>query len=219
MTLKEIKRNILRNAGNKFLFYAVDVLCKSLRVKIENGEAVQKLIDEKKNFVVAFWHGSMLLGWFLHRGKNSAALVSKSKDGDLLSNVLTKWNFEVARGSSHVGGGEALIILLKSAEDGYTIAITPDGPTGPIYKMKPGAVITAKKAKIPLFLLGIGHNKKRVLKSWDKFEIPKFFSKSVAVYSDPIFIDDNLSYDETNEKIKDCEMLLNKLQMKAEELC
>ena len=219
MTLKEIKRNVLRNIGDKFLFFAVDVLCKSLRIKIENGDAVQKLIDEKKNFVVAFWHGSMLLGWFLHKDRNFAALVSKSKDGDLLSNVLTKWNFEVARGSSHVGGGEALIILLKSAEEGYSIAITPDGPTGPIYKMKPGAVITAKKSKIPLFLLGIANSKKRKLKSWDGFEIPKFFSKSVAVYSDPITIDENLSYDETSIKIEECEELLNKLQMKAEELC
>ena len=219
MTLKEIKRNVLRKIGDKLLPFAVDVLCKSIRIKIENGEAVQKLIAEKKNFVVAFWHGSMLLGWFLHRGKNSAALVSKSKDGDLLSNVLTNWDFEVARGSSHVGGGEALIILLKSAEDGYIIAITPDGPTGPIYKMKPGAVITAKKSGIPLFLLGIGNSKKRILKSWDKFEIPKFFSKSVAVYSDPIFINADLSYDETSKKIEECEVLLNKLQTKAEELC
>lgn len=219
MTLKEIKRNVLRNIGNKFLFFAVDVLCKSLRIKVVNGEAIQKSIDEKKNFVVAFWHGSMLLGWFLHKDKNFAALVSKSKDGDLLSNVLTKWNFEVARGSSHIGGKEALEILLKQANEGYSIAITPDGPTGPIYKMKAGAVITAKKAKIPLFLLGISNSKKRKLKSWDGFEIPKFFSKSVAVYSDPIYIDTNLGYDETSEKIEEYEELLNKLQMKAEELC
>ena len=109
--------------------------------------------------------------------------------------------------------------MVKQAQEGYSIAITPDGPTGPIYKMKPGAVITAKKAKIPLFLLGIANNKKRKLKSWDGFEIPKFFSSSVAVYSDPIYIDTNLGYDETSEKIEECEELLNKLQMKAEELC
>lgn len=219
MKLKELNKRILRNIGNKFLFYAVDVLCKSLRIEVQNGDAVKNLITEKRNFVVAFWHGSMLLGWFLHRGKNSAALVSMSKDGELLSNVLSKWNFEVARGSSHVGGGEALIVLLKSAEDGFNIVITPDGPTGPIYKMKPGAVVTAKKAKIPLFLVGIAHTKKRVLKSWDNFEIPKFFSRSAVVYSDPIFIDDSLSYDETTEKIEECEELLNNLQKKAEELC
>lgn len=219
MTLKEIKKNILRNIGGKFLFFAVNVLCKSLRIKFENSEAVQKLIDEKKNFVVAFWHGSMLLGWFLHRNKNFAALVSKSKDGDLLSNVLTKWKFEVARGSSHIGGKDALEILLKQASEGFSIAITPDGPTGPIYKMKAGAVITAKKAKIPLFLLGLANRKKRKLKSWDGFEVPKFFSKSVAVYSDPVFINPELGYDETSKKIDECERLLNNLQKKAEELC
>ena len=219
MTIKEIKKNILRNLGNKFLFIAVDVLCKSLRIKIVNGNPVQDLINKNENFVVAFWHGQMLLGWFLHRNKNFAALVSKSKDGDLLSNVLTKWNFEVARGSSHIGGKEALEILLNQAKKGYSIAITPDGPTGPIFKMKAGAVITAKKSGIPLFLLGISNSKKRKLKSWDGFEIPKFFSKTVVVYSEPIFIDGGLGYDETSKMIKECENLLNVLQKKAEELC
>ena len=219
MTLKEIKRNIMRKAGSVILPFAVDVLCKSLRIKIENGEAVKKLLDEKKNFVVAFWHGSMLVGWFLHSRKNFAALVSQSKDGDLLSLVLTNWGFEVARGSSHVGGKEALIILLKQAQEGYSIAITPDGPTGPIYKMKAGAVVTAMKSKIPLFLLGIASEKKRNLKSWDKFVVPKFFSKTVVVYSDPIWFDANLNYDETNVKIAECEEMLNKLHKKAEELC
>lgn len=219
MTLKEIKKIVLRNFGNMFLFFAVDVLCKSLRVKIVNSEAVQKLIAEKKNFVVAFWHGSMLLGWFLHRNKNFAALVSKSKDGDLLSNVLLKWNFNVARGSSHIGGKEALDILLKQAAEGYSIAITPDGPTGPIYKMKAGAVITAKKSGIPIILLGIAHSKKKKLKSWDGFEIPGFLSRSVAVYSEPVYINAGLSYDETSLKIEECELLLNNLQKKAEDLC
>lgn len=219
MILKKIKRNILRNVGNVFLFFALDVLCKSLRIKIVNGEGIKKLRDENKNFVVAFWHGSMIIGWFLHKDNNFAALVSKSKDGDLLSNVLNKWGFNVARGSSHIGGKQALEILLKQSSEGFSIAITPDGPTGPIYKMKAGAVITAKKSNIPLILLGIANSKKRKLKSWDGFEIPKFFSRSVAVYSDPIYISSDLSYNETSAKIIEYELLLNNLQKKAEELC
>ena len=83
-------------------------------------------------------------------------------------------------------------------------------------KMKAGAVITAKKAGIPLILLGINYSKKYVLNSWDKFQIPKPFSKIYVIYSEPIFVNKNLSYDETSNIILECETELNNLQSKAE---
>jgi lysophospholipid acyltransferase (LPLAT)-like uncharacterized protein len=81
--------------------------------------------------------------------------------------------------------------------------------------MKAGAVITAKKSRTPLILFGIGYKKKRVLKSWDKFEIPKFFSEAKAVYSDPVFVNSDLSFTETSELILNCEQKLNELQVEA----
>jgi lysophospholipid acyltransferase (LPLAT)-like uncharacterized protein len=184
-----------------------------------NGEAISNLVHEKKNFVVAFWHGSMMIGWFLHRNGNTAALVSQSKDGDVLTAILEKWNYKVVRGSSSTGGSDALAAMIFLMREDYSLAITPDGPRGPICKMKAGAVITAKKSNVPLFLVGIGIKNKIILKSWDRFEVPKPFSKVAAIYSDPIFIDDSLSYDETNHKILECEDLLNKLQKDALRSC
>jgi len=180
---------------------------------------VRPVILLKKNFVVAFWHGSMMLGWFLHKNINCAALVSKSKDGDVLAHVLEKWNYKVVRGSSHIGGKEALDMMLDLTKQNFSLTITPDGPTGPIHKMKAGAVITAKKSKIPLLLLGIGIKRKFVLKSWDKFEVPKPFTKITAIYSDPIYIDESSSYNDTSRIIEQCEELLNKLQKEALKKC
>ena len=86
--------------------------------------------------------------------------------------------------------------------------------------MKAGAVIIAKKANIPLVLVGIGFCRKKILlQSWDKFQIPFLFSKAYAVYSDPIFIDNNLSYEETDKIIKETEDKLNNLQNQAEKYC
>jgi lysophospholipid acyltransferase (LPLAT)-like uncharacterized protein len=81
--------------------------------------------------------------------------------------------------------------------------------------MKAGAVITAKKSKAPLILVGIGYKRKKILKSWDKFEIPKFFSTVNAVYSDPVFVNSDLSFTDTSELILDCERKLNELQVEA----
>jgi len=219
MKLSEKQKKILRFLGTWLASFFINVLLNSVKIKIQNREPVEKLVSEKKNFVIAFWHGSMMLGWYLHRNMNCAALVSLSKDGDVLAHILSKWKFNVVRGSSHIGGKEALGLMTDLTQKKFSLTITPDGPTGPIHKMKAGAVITAKKSRIPLFLIGIGIRNKFILKSWDRFEIPKPFTKISAIYSDPIYIDEELNYDETSKLIEQYEVELNKLQKEAYKLC
>lgn len=158
----------------------------------------------------------MLLPWFLHRNDGFAALTSKSKDGDLLAKQLKHWKYKVVRGSSSKGGDVALGIMVDHAKNGYSIAITPDGPRGPEQKFKAGAVITAKKSGVPLVLMGIGIKSKKKLKSWDKFQVPNPFTNVKVIYSDPIYVDAKLSYDETSKAIEECERKLNELQLEAE---
>lgn len=216
MSFRKLKQKILRITGNYVLSNLVNALCRSLLIEIKNGEVPENLIKNNQNFVLAFWHGTMLLPWYLHRDMSFTGLTSKSKDGDLLAKLLKKWNYNVVRGSSSSGGDIALGIMIDYARNKSSIAVTPDGPKGPPRKMKAGAVIAAKKSNVPVVLLGIGYQKKRILKSWDGFEVPKFFSRVKAVYSDPIYISKELDYDKTSEMIKDCEVKLNGLQRSAE---
>lgn len=219
MKLSNSIKNLLRFFGIKIAGFLINVLLFTVKIRIDNKESVEKLNAINQNFVVAFWHGSMVIGWYLHRNTNCSALVSRSKDGDVLAHILKKWNYKIVRGSSHIGGNDALLMLLDLINNKYSLAITPDGPTGPIHKMKAGAVITAKKGNVPLILTGIGCNRKIVFKSWDKFELPLPFSNVYVKYSDPIKIDKNLSYDETSNVILQCEEMLNKLQKEAIERC
>lgn len=217
MKYKVIKQDILRILGNQFLHGAVSVLCKTVKLNIKNAEKTDTLIKDGQNIVFAFWHGTMLIPWFLQRDKNFSSLVSQSKDGDLLANVLTKWNYHIERGSSHKGGKEALEMLVEKANNKYSISITPDGPTGPARILKAGAVIIAQRSAIPLVLCGVAYKKKYVFeKSWDKFEIPKLFSKINVVYSDPIYIGNELDREEVSKIIDGCSSMLNKLQKEAE---
>ena len=218
MKIKEIRQNLLRNLGNIFLHGIINVLCKTVKVNRVNYTVIEKLLSEKQNFVLAFWHGTMLVPWYFHRGQNFSALISQSKDGGLLANSLIKWGYIVTRGSSHKGGKEALETLLENSKQNFSIAITPDGPTGPPREMKAGAVITAQRSGIPLVLCGVACNKKYTFNSWDKFEVPKFFSKVVMKYSDPIIVDENISRDETSKIIEECDVKLNQLQKDADEI-
>jgi len=217
MSFKESKKKFLRFVGDHFLFSAITVLCKSLKIEKQNIEVIEKLNNKNQNYVLAFWHGTMLLPWYLHSSEKFIALTSKSKDGDLLAKMLRKWKYNVVRGSSSTGGDVALGIMVDYAKNGYSIAITPDGPRGPRYKFKAGAVVTAKKAGIPVVLAGVGFKRKKILSNWDKFEIPHFFTKAKIVYSEPVYVDKNLTYEETSKKITECEETLNDLQIRAQD--
>lgn len=217
MSLKNTKQGILRFLGDHFLYFAVTALCKSLKIEKKNFKVIEELKINNQNFVLAFWHGTMILPWYLHGATDFAALTSKSKDGDLLAKILKKWKYQVVRGSSSTGGDVALGIMVDYAKNKYSIAITPDGPRGPRQQFKAGAVITAKKSGIPLILAGVGFKKKKTLNNWDKFEIPHFFTKAKIIYSEPIYVDNNLSYEETSAIISKCDEGLNRLQQSAQD--
>jgi lysophospholipid acyltransferase (LPLAT)-like uncharacterized protein len=218
MSFKKSKQNVLRFLGDHFLYYAVTILCKSLKIEKQNYEVIENLNSKNQNYVLTFWHGTMLLPWYLHGAPNFAALTSKSKDGDLLAKILKKWKFNVVRGSSSTGGDVALGIMVDYAKNKYSIAITPDGPRGPRHKFKAGAVVTAKKTNIPIVLAGVVFKRRKILSNWDKFEIPYFFTTTRIVYSEPIYVDSNLTYEQTSAIISECEEKLNKLQTHAQEL-
>src|SRR4030066_1262483 len=171
MTLKIIKHDVLRFIGNYTLFFGINILFKTLRISFINKKVIDELERDGNNYVLAFWHGTMLLPWYLHRKKYFAALISKSKDGDLLGKILKRWNYNVIRGSSSVGGDVALSIMVDYAKNNNSIAITPDGPRGPAFKLKAGAIITSKRSGVPLVMAGVAYRKKRNLKSWDSFEV------------------------------------------------
>jgi lysophospholipid acyltransferase (LPLAT)-like uncharacterized protein len=216
MNTKKVKQDTLRFLGTYLIKHSLDALCKSLRVTYKNKKVVDELKKKKQNYVLAFWHSTMIVSWYLHRNEGFAALTSKSKDGDLLAKQLKHWKYKVVRGSSSKGGDVALEIMIDHAKNNYSIALTPDGPRGPVNKFKAGAVITSKKSGVPLVLMGIGLKTKSRLNSWDKFQIPNPLSRVNVMYSDPIYVDKKLSYDETSKVIEDCGKKLNELQAEAE---
>lgn len=217
MKLRKQYQSFLRFIGNYVLYILIQTLCKTLRMQSLGNKFINTLAKEKKNFVLAFWHGTMVIPWFAHRDLKLLAIISQSKDGDLLAKILRKWNYKVVRGSSSKGGEVALQIMIDHVKRECPVAITPDGPRGPNFKMKAGAVVTAKKSGVPLVLVGAGYKSKIKLHSWDNFEVPFPFSKVQLVYSEPILIDGNLSRDETSKIILQSEEKLNELQKRAQD--
>ena len=213
-------KKVVNWLAKNFLWIAAWLLCTSLRIKKNNNAFFEDNKRSGKPAVIAFWHGSMLLGWFLHSPRNRsrvAALVSQSEDGEILSATLKRWGFTTIRGSSHIGGKEAMQLMVDAIVNGNSLCITPDGPTGPRHEMKMGAVRAAQRTNVPLFLVGIAVQKKATLSSWDQFEIPMPFAKVSVYYSDPITVPQELRDEGLEKFLHSTQSQLEDLNLKAEQ--
>jgi lysophospholipid acyltransferase (LPLAT)-like uncharacterized protein len=128
--------------------------------------------------VWCFWHRCLIsCACYFHDRFQPAVLISRSFDGELIARTIERLGFLTARGSSTRSGGSGLWALAKAVERGHPAVFTADGPRGPVYKVKPGAV---KLAQLTGYSIGIfyAHPEKAwLLKSWDQFMIPKPFSR------------------------------------------
>jgi len=138
----------------------------------------------KDDVPVAFvlWHNRLFITTEIHRRfrphRPLYALISASKDGALLTAFFSMVEgMQAVRGSSSNFGREAASALVDMLRAGNDIGITPDGPRGPCYDMKPGAVIVPRRTRTPILLLGGEFESAWQLKSWDRFYLPKPFSR------------------------------------------
>jgi lysophospholipid acyltransferase (LPLAT)-like uncharacterized protein len=167
---------------------------KTVRVKI-NSESV---LEKKAVFI--FWHNKMLIGWKLFKGKGYAALVSQSKDGAILNNILKRWKYTVIRGSSSKGGKEAIEDIVNLISNNRSSVITPDGPRGPAGEVKNGALIISNKTGLPIIPVKIKYSRSKILsRSWDKFEIPLPFSRCEVTFGDEFYYKEYLHETELAE--------------------
>jgi lysophospholipid acyltransferase (LPLAT)-like uncharacterized protein len=141
-----------------------------------------------KPILLTFWHGRMVYFLHLYRHQRFTVLVSQSRDGELISQVLAQFGIHATRGSSSRGGTRAVVELVKRMRQGFHVAITPDGPRGPRYQVQPGIVLVAQKTGVPILPAAYNARWKSMLGSWDDFILPLPFSRVVVVYGEPIYV-------------------------------
>lgn len=146
--------------------------------------------------IMMFWHNripAIAVGFLRHYHhrirKGVVVLTSPSKDGDILSGVMAHLGMGSVRGSSSRRGSTALRELTAKLEQGYDLAITPDGPRGPKYSLGMGGVFLAQKTGLPIMPIHAAYHRAWRLKTWDSFAIPVPFSRIDIVIDDYITVD------------------------------
>ena len=184
----------------------LQILARTFRYEIDDRAGVVGKPVEG-NYIAALWHNrllliSIVLKKFLPQ-RAGAGLISASRDGDLIADVTQRFGFDVVRGSSSRMGASALLELSQVLSSGRDILITPDGPRGPAYELGPGIVFLAQKTGAPVVPVNMEFSSCWRVKSWDRFIIPKPFSKIRIIIGQPQQITSTSTPDEfENERLR-----------------
>jgi lysophospholipid acyltransferase (LPLAT)-like uncharacterized protein len=145
-------------------------------------------IDEAPRYIIAFWHECVLQSLHARWRKPTTAIISRSKDGEIVAGVLHRYGAETARGSSTRGGEVALREVLRDIRAGKNIAVTPDGPKGPRRVVKEGVVYIAQVSGLPVVPFYFTASNKKRLRSWDQQIFPIPLSRAIFIYGAPILV-------------------------------
>jgi lysophospholipid acyltransferase (LPLAT)-like uncharacterized protein len=165
-------------------------------------------------YVFAVWHEYMLLPIALRGNRHLRALASSHADGEVVSRAMRHLGWGMARGSSTRGGTAALLRMLR--DDDRHLALTPDGPRGPRRQMSLGPIFLGSKLALPLVCLGVAYHRPWRTGSWDRFGIPRPFSRARAVFGPPLPVPANLDREALEAYRAWFEQLLNWLTEEAE---
>jgi hypothetical protein len=142
--------------------------------------------------IFPFWHRCVLPAAYLFRNRNLAVMTSRSTDGEYIARVIQKFGFLAIRGSSSRGGSQALLEMRTLVQNNGTAVFTIDGPRGPRYVAKRGPILLASVTGAPIIPFYVAVKNAWVLNSWDRFVIPKPFSRIHTHFADKIFVPANL---------------------------
>jgi lysophospholipid acyltransferase (LPLAT)-like uncharacterized protein len=143
--------------------------------------------------ILAFWHnrqiGILALAGLLEPVK---VLVSRHGDGEIIARIVSRFGIGSVRGSSTRGGAEAFRQLVTQTHSSH-IAITPDGPVGPRYRLKDGIIALAASTGRRICWVSFGVDRAWVFDSWDHFILPKPFARLRFRAGGPIRVDKSMS--------------------------
>lgn len=159
-------------------------LARSWRTEVLGGEHLESVASS--GFMIALWHGRMLMGVEFHGDRRWNVLVSPSDDGNLSRTLLDAFGYRVIRGSSSRGGARALRQMLSVLDAGECLILTPDGPRGPSRDVNPGLAWMARATAYPILPLGMVTDRAWYMKSWDRFTIPKPRARVVFSHGEPV---------------------------------
>ena len=164
--------------------------------------------------IYVFWHDRIFLTTYWWRNRRIVVMTSRSFDGEYIARFIQRFGYGAVRGSSTRGGLGAVIGMARLMRAGCTTAFTIDGPKGPRYVAKMGAVLLAKKTGQPIVPVTMALKRFWILPSWDLLQIPKPFTRARVYVAPPIYVPADAGEEMLNAKLAELQLVLEDLNRK-----
>lgn len=161
-----------------------------------NRHFLETFDRQGQNYLLAIWHNNLIITIYHFGPRGLVSLVSASRDGDVSNFVQKRFGFSPTRGGSSGQAFSVLRTMIRALAGGRSVAITPDGPKGPRYVLKPGVVVMARKTGTPILPMVFGGKGTVQLRTWDRTKLPIPFSRVTIMFGTPIWI----GKDETDDE-------------------
>ncbi|HEY0099478.1 MAG TPA: lysophospholipid acyltransferase family protein [Pyrinomonadaceae bacterium] len=171
------QRFVIRAADLAF-YVLINLVGRTARFEVEGWEHWEAATRGGKQPIYTFWHNRVFLGTYFFRRRGIVVMTSRSFDGEYIARFIQRFGYGAARGSSSRGAVGALIEMIKLMRQGRPGGFTIDGPRGPRYVAKMGAVLLAKKTGAPILPFTVDAARYYAAPTWDALQIPYPFTRA-----------------------------------------
>ncbi len=192
---------LLDALGPALAYRYIRLLRATMRIEYRGREVLDAARSDPGAYILVFWHSRFVLMPYAYPGGRMAVLSSWHRDAVRLGEVLRRFGYELSKGSSTKGGASGLLDFVRKAREGYDLGVTPDGPHGPRRVVKPGVIVAAGLAGLPIVPVTFSAAPARRLRTWDRTLLPRLFSRGTFVYGAPITVAREAS-DEERERLR-----------------
>jgi lysophospholipid acyltransferase (LPLAT)-like uncharacterized protein len=201
----------------RLVWALLSVVGRTWRFEVIAEEGVIPVVfgEEPGPEIYCFWHQCVLPCTMYFRKSLAVILISRSFDGELITRILKMFGFGAVRGSSSRGAREGLLGLNRVIESGRTAIFTADGPRGPIYETKMGPIKLAQATGAPIGAFHLEPEKAWVLNSWDRFLVPKPFTRICVSWAQWTRVPGELKPDQFEPKRQELNAALERARLRA----
>ena len=209
-------RLLIRVAGLLF-FVFLKLIGLTIRFEVEGWENWEAASNGHIPIYTA-WHNTIFLSTYFWRRRGIIVMSSRSFDAEYTGRIIKRFGFGTVRGSSTRGHTGATVEMIRLMRAGRPAGFVIDGPKGPRYVAKMGAVLVAKKTGQPILPFTIAATSFWELrKSWDQTRIPKPFTRARVIIAAPIYVPADADDDALSKKRDELQHMLDELERKGEQ--
>jgi len=211
------KKRFLIRAADLAFYVLIKLIGRTTRFETEGWEHWEEASKGGRIPIYTFWHDRVFLATYFWQRRRIVVMTSQSFDGEYIARFIQRFGYGAARGSSTRGAVGAVVEMVKLMRAGSPAAFTIDGPKGPRHVAKMGAVLLAKKTGQPVLPFNITPARYWSVNSWDRFQIPKPFTRARVEIAPPIFVPADASEELLEAKREELQQSLGEMVRRGRE--